>query len=476
MDAYFFTFSKRENSTKQPVLNTGNKAEIILKAPTSILNPVIELDLGIAAAPSTTNYMYIPDFGRYYWLTSPGWVWENRKWIGYFTVDPLASWKTGIGTTTSYVARSASSYDGNIIDSYYPGKAVATYSCETLMAGGSADQIFTDTISNGRFIVGIQGDTPGTYGGSVSYYVMTQDQLYALVHELLDNYDYSVNDISSQLLECIFNPLQYIVSCMWVPFIPTTVGTTSSLKFGWWSITLTGQSIEKLPDKPVWTSGNKYIDIPTHPQAATRGNYLNVAPFSEYYLSAGPFGIIPLTDGYKAAGKTSVMFYVKVDMITGSGRLEVYAPDAVNGVLSICTAQIGVPIQLGQNVLNQGAITSMTSSAAGAIQSAASLDIQGAVAGVNNYIGDYLASKFPVISSLGSNGSTSFFNVFSIIGKFTEIVDDDIADRGRPLMQVKTINTLSGYVECINPDPQIACSDSELSAIIGYMSRGFFYE
>ena len=72
MDAYFFTFSKRENSTKQPVLNTGTKISIILKNPTSILNPVIELQEPLNATPVAYNYMYISDWGRYYWLTSPG--------------------------------------------------------------------------------------------------------------------------------------------------------------------------------------------------------------------------------------------------------------------------------------------------------------------------------------------------------------------------------------------------------------------
>ena len=102
--------------------------------------------------------------------------------------------------------------------------------------------------------------------------------------------------------------------------------------------------------------------------------------------------------------------------------------------------------------------------------------MSGVISGGSAFIGDYLQSKFPIISSLGSNGNTAFFDQFSIIAEFTEIVDEDLADRGRPLCQVKTISSLSGYMECINPDPQIACSESELSEIIGYMTRGFFYE
>ena len=471
MDAYFFTMSKRENSTKQPVLNTGNKAEIILKAPTSILNPVIEMDLGIVAAPSTINYMYIPDFGRYYWLTSPGWVWEDRKWVGYFTVDVLASWKSGIGGTSCYVSRSASSYDGNIIDNLYPGKAIPSFSmnpCE--------NTIFSQDLTAGNYVVGIQGKNASANGGSVNYYIMDNAALRALCDYMLNQQDYQVSEISAELLKCIFNPLQYIVSCIWFPFsIPGGTATSGVVQFGWWTVTIGSGSIRKLGADTKWSSANQTINFPIHPQAATRGNYLKANPFTKYYFSAGPFGIITLSDAY-ALANPSLTFWVNVDLITGTGRVEIKAPGAL-AVLSLATAQIGVPIQMGQNVVNQGAITGMASDIGTMLDPMKNLSaMSGVISGGSAFIGDYLQSKFPVISSLGSNGNTAFFNQFAIIAEFIDIVDEDLADRGRPLCQVKTISSLSGYLECINPDPQIACSESELSEIIGYMSRGFYYE
>ena len=471
MDAYFFTMSKRENSTKQPVLNIGNKAEIILKDSTSILNPVIEMDLGIVAAPSTINYMYIPDFGRYYWLTSPGWVWVDRKWVGYFTVDVLASWKAGIGGTSCYVSRSSSSYDGDIVDNLYPGKAKPTFDMEVC-----PNTLFTHDLTAGSYVVGIQGKNASANGGSVNYYIMDNSALRALCDYMLNQQDYQVTEISTELLKCIFNPLQYIVSCIWFPFsIPGGTSTSGVVQFGWWTVTINAGSIRKLGADTKWSSANQYIDIPVHPQAATRGNYLKASPFTKYYFSGGPFGIMPLNDAHALAG-SSVMFYVFVDLITGTGRIEVYAPGAV-GVIMAASAQIGVPIQMGQNVVNQGAITGMASDIGTMLDPMKNLSaMSGVISGGSAFIGDYLQSKFPIISSLGSNGNTAFFDQFSIIAEFTEIVDEDLADRGRPLCQVKTISSLSGYMECINPDPQIACSESELSEIIGYMTRGFFYE
>ena len=428
------------------------------------------MDLGIATAPGTINYMYIPDFGRYYWLTSPGWVWEDRLWVGYFTVDALASHKTGIGATSAYVARSASSYDGDIIDTLYPGKASPSFDTEI-----SPNTILQQGISNGQFVVGIQGKEAASTGGAVTYYVMDNTALRALCHYMMDTQDYQVLDISPELLKCIFNPLQYISSCMWFPFTIYSGNSEQTVQFGWWTVTITSGFVKKLSGNDVkWTCPNETLDIPVHPQVSTRGNFLKANPFSEYYLSAGPFGIIPLSDAH-ALASGSVTFWINVDLITGTGRLEIKTPDSLT-ILSLASAQIGVPVQLGQNVLNQGAIESQIADTSNMFASARSLNPFGVASGTQSFIGDYLASKFPVISSLGSNGNMAFFNLFAVIAKFITVVDEDLADRGRPLMQVKTMNTLSGYIECINPDPQIACSDDELKTIVGYMTRGFFYE
>ena len=301
-------------------------------------------------------------------------------------MDPLASWKTGIGATSAYVARSASHYDGDIVDNYYPGKAAPSFTAEIMQSS-----IFLKDLTAGDYVVGIQGKNASANGGAVNYYIMNNSALRALCDYMLNQQDYQVLDISAELLKCIFNPLQYIVSCIWFPFQISGGTTTTQVQFGWWTVTITSGSIRKMGADTTWSSGNQSIDIPTHPQVATRGNYLKASPFSKYYLSAGPFGIVPIDDSFRLVG-TSITFWIEVDLITGTGRLEVKTPGSLS-IISLMTAQIGVPIQLGQNVLNQGAIVSQLSDAGSIQKSIASFNPFGAAAATQNYIGDYLQSK-----------------------------------------------------------------------------------
>ena len=53
-NARFFTFSKKINSTKRP--SGGSSYSIILKAPSGVLDPVIQLDIGQDGNPTAYNW------------------------------------------------------------------------------------------------------------------------------------------------------------------------------------------------------------------------------------------------------------------------------------------------------------------------------------------------------------------------------------------------------------------------------------
>ena len=57
------------------------------------------------------------------------------------------------------------------------------------------------------------------------------------------------------------------------------------------------------------------------------------------------------------------------------------------------------------------------------------------------------------------------------------LVDENLADFGRPIFATKTINTLSGYIKCAEAHPAIdSAFSSELKQIESYMLGGFFWE
>lgn len=459
----FYTFAKRINSTKQPTGAAALSADCIIKRGSSIINPTIELDIGLATSPAAYNYAYIADWNRYYWVQD--WVFNERLWTAKLVADPLASFKTSIGSYSGYVLRSASSYDGDIIDTLYPALAKITTSANNTNQSPNWD----DDFGGGSYVVGIMGKDNGQNGGAVTYYSASPSAMRALCNYMLDTANLgSITDIEMDLLKCIFNPMQYIVSCMWFPFTPAY--TNGNVYVGWWDVS--GSGLHQLTSGMQWKLSMTY-NIPKHPKAATRGAYLNAAPFSRYHLFAGAFGTIPIDSGY-LLGQSTLNTYVKVDCVTGSGKLVI--EDSSGNILEEHFAQVGVPIQVGQNLLNQGAVSGVTGGVMNTVSAALTGNPAGMLGAGMETIGSAAALSQSVPSTVGGNGSCTFMNQWKLIGKFLDIADEDLASRGRPLCKAKTISSLSGYIMCSDADPDIACTDYELAQIVSYMNGGFYYE
>ena len=70
----------------------------------------------------------------------------------------------------------------------------------------------------------------------------------------------------------------------------------------------------------------------------------------------------------------------------------------------------------------------------------------------------------------------AFFNGFGILADFLDVADDNITENGRPLCEVRTVSTLSGYMICENADLDTAASPAEKSTILSALNGGFYYE
>lgn len=86
---------------------------------TSILNPRLKIKYNSNLL--TSNYIYIPSFNRYYFITnittSKGYLWIDA------TVDVLMSYKTAIRNTTAVIDRQEYMYNKYLNDSNYTGYA-----------------------------------------------------------------------------------------------------------------------------------------------------------------------------------------------------------------------------------------------------------------------------------------------------------------------------------------------------------------
>lgn len=466
MQAIFYQFAKRTNSTKRP--DGGQEFGIDLKAPCNIIDP--EIKIATQNDPTGYNYCYLPTFSRYYWVKN--WTYANGLWAASLTVDTLASYRDQIGNSTEYVTRSSAQYDGTISDGLYPASA-KVQSVTTAFQGG-----FAETISGGFFVIGFIAKAANSIG-AITYAVMTPTNAKKLSAKLLTDVSYLSIDnteISDSLTKVLFNPYQYIVSCNYFPFdiakITAHLPLVSSVDFGWWSI-----------DVPCWILGednNKLtksvsVSIPKHPQAGSRGGYCNASPYTDYTIFLQPFGVIPL-DASKLWGAVTLSIQYMVDLFTGDSILRIFTDS--NQLVHETTAKLGVPIQLSNIAFDipsgGGLLQTGIAAAFGGLQAAFS---GGSISDVGNGILNAAQATNADVASKGATGSTiAFDSVPYMVARFKILVDDNNEDHGRPLCKRVQLSTIPGYIMVDDPDIALAATAEEIDSVKSYLKNGFFYE
>lgn len=466
MQAIFYQFAKRTNSTKRP--SGGHEFGIDLKAPCNIINP--EIKIASQSDPTGYNYCYLPTFSRYYWVKN--WTYSEGLWTASLTVDTLASYREQIGNSTEYVARSSARFDGTISDGLYPATA-KVQSVTTAFQGG-----FAETISGGFFVIGFIAKNANSVG-AVTYVVMTPGNTKKLSAKLLTDVSYLSIDnaeISDSLTKILFNPYQYIVSCNYFPFsiaeITAHLPLVSSVDVGWWSV-----------DIPCWILGEDNnnltksvsVGIPKHPQAASRGGYCNASPYTDYTIFLQPFGVIPL-DASKLWGATTLSIQYTVDLFTGDSILRMFTD--TNQLVHETTAKLGVPIQLSNITFDVpsggGLLQTGIAAAFGGLQAALT---GGSFSDVGNGILNAAQATNADVASKGATGSTiAFDSVPYMVARFKILVDDNNDDHGRPLCRRVQISSIPGYIMVDDPDIALAATAEEIDSVKSYMKNGFFYE
>jgi len=497
---FYTSFYKRRNSTKRPTVGgAGNPVDAVvlqgyLREPCSTLRPVI----GLTKSPSNEahaeayRYAYIPQFGRYYWVED--WTWEDGLWVVSLSVDVLATYRSSIGDAEEYILRTdstTSDFDGAISDMMYP--ATTNFNIEHLAFRNP----FVESISQGSYIVGLINKSNVSAVGAITYYAMDSTQFGALKDALFSNDNLEImgiidnlgnlriDDMSKELFRTLYNPYQYIASCMWFPIPVSSIPGTANapISLGWWDYpSLSGKRITG--QVAVFRDGSEqeYVQVPIHPQAARRGKYLNYAPYTTMTLY-GKFGSLPLDTSMLEIGDYIIPLYT-VDLITGETIYEVYCADNPAGTGRKLIARtiflLGTPIQLAQvgvDFLGQVATTidAAKDSARGYLLTGGS--IAGAIAGGASGIYNAISSGMPQMRTGGANGSFALANLSTeLIVHHYEIVDEDVTHRGRPLCAIRKISTLSGYVLCAEGDLELNAYDNERAAVREFLTTGFFWE
>lgn len=493
-------FAKKNNSTKVPA-SSAPSLDLVgtLKSDCSVMNPTIQIErLSSDLVPSLYSYAYISDYGRYYYVTDIRWVFPF--WEISMSVDVLASYRTQIGASSHYVLRTdpTESHQENpwIADSMYPASSFFQKEV-TVFPNYPFAAAYTQGLAAGVYILGIiSGETSDTVG-AITYYAMTAAQFGTLKGILFGNanlvamglaeFDPNhpgqliplVTDMSLEMTKAMYNPYQYIASCMWFPFDVSAIDEKtliSSIKIGWWSYPASGYQL----GAQLATFG-QHAEPPAHPMAATRGYYLNYAPFTRRKF-LGVFGETPVDCSYIGANDYIAITW-NVDLITGQCRVDIGVYDNSQQsptVVKISQREflLGVPIQLAQVSTDYlGTAVTAVDAAAKTVGNAFSLNIAGAVSSTAHGIYDTLSASMPQMETSGSNGSfLSVNNGFRLVTEFFIPVDEDITHKGRPLCANKVINTLSGYILCADGEFDLNCLEQERTMIADFLTSGFFWE
>ena len=478
----FYNFAKRNNSTKRPGSETTHTSYTcrVLNG-TGIINPKIELDIGLTANPQAFNYCYIPDFERYYFIRE--WNFDRGLWIGTLAVDVLATYKTEIGASNLYVLRAAGAYDGRVMDGKYPMKTGCDYNKTAVTSPYTS-------INAGCFVIGVV--SKGGNFGSLVYHAMTAAEMGLFCKALIDPSiistanGFSLNDASAALQLNLIDPIQYVKSCVWLPFdksmingtdIPASGETGGFDIFNWH---LTGFTHKIISNSQPYVTISKQFSRINHPDAANRGAYLNCSPYTIATLSYPPFGVFEI-DTSVLCDYAQLETVLTIDPLNGRGILQVQAN---NIILNRLEAQIGVPIALSQVTRDYMGAASAALGAvgniAGSLSSLASGNMAGGISGIvgaGQGIISGISSLAPRSNTIGTGGGFSHLQGnFELDFQFFRPVDDDPDHNGRPLCQKRVLSTISGYMLIQDGDVSTDGTSMEDEMIRTYLESGFYYE
>ena len=455
MQAIFYKFSKRKNSTAVPN-GQGYERNLTIKNGSSIITPTF------LVAGESFDYNYCIFNGRYYWITNITSV-RNELWEVQCRVDVLASWKNDILNSKGFVKYSSSDNNQNIKD----GRNVVTSNVERT-ASYLNMQMFD---INGSYILAtLSGPASEAINNSFSVlYGMEAGSLGALAQE------FNSPDALTAIRQYFDNPTETIVFCRWLP--RNLIGGPTRIvpvKFGDYESSVTGTLIE---DNYATEIGD--ITIPWQ-----KTDFRNYEPYSSAILYLPGVGnvSIPLSS---LAGLDVLSIQCVMDYVTNEIHYQVADGTGAN-IIGTYSGSVGVDIPISAiQSGNVGGILAGIGGIAGGIGAVATGGMSlGAAAAIGG--GLYAAG----VSSLSQNiraigsfsggynvkagGTTIHLEIFR--NQSVQEPNEYVDTIGNPCMKTRNISGLSGY--CQTEDFQVSGNmlDTEKSEINNLMNGGVYIE
>lgn len=458
-----YNFSKKENSTARPS-GSGKAYSCAVKTGSSIISPVIEISE--TSLPSY-NYAYISNFKRYYFITNI--VYDRGIWVLSLTVDVMATYRPGIGGTSGYITRSSRRSQSSIIDTLYPVTGDSEIVVRTIENG--------DSISweDGTIVVSVLNGH-GTTGTTAYVFEPSEFKKFinGLMGPLADTSKSIWDNVEQSIKVTTYEPLRYVNGAWWFPHGFDTSIPVIALQLG-------NYRAEGFSCAPLMNHASPYhksynVNVPKHPQAAERGSYMNLSPFTEYELQIAPFGTLKL-DTTALMDSNTINIDILPDPYTGLARM---IATASNGfTLADIATQWGVPIKISSyGNLSTGNILQTAAGVGGAIIGGIAGDMQALTGGIASSfkgVSDIARGSFDTVGSTGA--IIDHQTDKKLYSRFFYASPEDNGNNGRPYCYNNTPANLGGYMQM---QKGLFTSDTatqtEINSVNAFMEGGFYYE
>lgn len=481
MEVKLYNFSKRNRETLR-VTGNGTTVQCTLKEGTSITDPVLLFQTQVA---STYNYVYIPYFGRYYFVAGSKAV-ENM-WEISCTEDYLATFKPEIGLTQCNILYATGSTK-NIPDSRIPVTAHLRTAYEQRSLGFSLNYATT------RYILGITGK------GSFGCYILENESKLAEMLDGIDSWSSFITDNWTFTKQLFFggSASECLRSALGIPiaFNKADHGDLEELSLGNYPcMDSNGNPIKgyKITD-PILDYGTS-ITIPW-----IYSDWRNLSAYTDVCLYIPLIGLISLPAS-ELINETNLTISYKINITSGDIAIEIFG-ESTRKKYATCSGNCAMPIGFGStgidtNKVTQAAVTGIgtlvainAATGAGGSIAAMAAGVEGGALMGNAAIGAGLASTaFQALQALGGNASGSAGlgggAACALDDKvYCFVVSKELTDTqahlnpiiGKPYMAVGTPSQFSGYVQ--TDGFQLASSkaySSEKDMVNKLMDSGIYY-
>ena len=463
MNATFYSgFLKRKNSTLRP--SGGTTKTVLLKENTSLMRPAFLL------SSVTWSWNYCTAWQNYYYVVDIVQEADNLFRVEC-ELDVLATFKVSIGNYSTLISRAASDQNYDIIDTVYPAKARPV----TKRTGIANPGIYTTSHAAGCYALATVGS------GGPKFYILTPSQCWWLFNQLcpLLSADTIATWIEKQITQApvggLSSILQNIVLLKWLPinysFVSGLLTSVSTITIGNFEVTANAGQLNGSTTAQVLSVG---ITFPDRDDNGARGRWLYTAPFASYSVYIPPFGMINIDPTYVPGAGRQLVADVMAEVISGNVTLRLYYSTSYSGpkMIGVYNACIAQDLRVGGT---SGNVIGAAGGVVGAIASMA----EEKYAGVVSSIASAANALIPTPAQVGggiSGPAPDLDAQWYAYATYFDPIDENKTELGRPLGEVRTINTLSGFIQCADAHCPIMGHEEEMQKVDEFLNSGFFYE